>query len=58
MNQISSIDPLGLEREELRSIRADILAVKATITNRRLALTDELPLGKKRTPFDFGVADD
>lgn len=53
MNQIASTDPLSLEREELRSICADLLAVKATIANRRHALTEELSVGKKRTPFDF-----
>lgn len=58
MDQINLIDPLGLEREELRSIRADLSAAKATIANRRMALTEELSLGKKRTPFDFGGAAD
>ncbi|MCA3695149.1 class I SAM-dependent methyltransferase [Aquidulcibacter sp.] len=58
MNQLHSPARLDLERQELRFIRSDLLAVKAIIANRRLALAKEILGNKKLTPFDFGISAD
>jgi hypothetical protein len=56
MNQIISPDPFRIERQELCSVRADLLAVKAIIANRRLALIQDVSFDKRRNPFEFAVA--